>query len=130
LRTAEQRTDIDQSTALLQGYVDFAVEHKGHFRVMFRFDLTHIDEDSTLAAVADDSFGVLVDHVQRELGDNAPLDDIRDRVAAMWSIAHGMATLLIDGTLEHKVGPVTDRQALVRAIAARSGLAGPRKAQP
>ena len=130
LRTAEQRTDIDQSTALLQGYVDFAVEHKGHFRVMFRFDLTHIDEDSTLAAVADDSFGVLVDHVQRELGDNAPLDDIRDRVAAMWSIAHGMATLLIDGTLEHKVGPVTDRQALVRAIAAHSGLAGPTKAQP
>jgi AcrR family transcriptional regulator len=130
LRTAEQRTDIDQSTALLQGYVDFAVEHKGHFRVMFRFDLTHIAEDSTLAAVADDSFGVLVDHVQRELGDSAPVDDIRDRVAAMWSIAHGMATLLIDGTLEHKVGPVTDRQALVRAIAAHSGLAGPSKAQP
>jgi hypothetical protein len=65
-----------------------------------------------------------------ELGDSAPLDDIRDRVAAMWSMAHGMATLLIDGTLEHKVGPVTDRQALVRAIAAHSGLAGPSKAQP
>jgi hypothetical protein len=38
--------------------------------------------------------------------------------------------LLIDGTLEHKVGPVTDRQALVRAIAAHSGLAGPRGAHP
>ena len=31
LRAAEQRTDIDQSTALLHGYVDFALEHKGHF---------------------------------------------------------------------------------------------------
>lgn len=130
LRAAEQRTDVDPSTALMQGYVDFALEHKGHFRVMFRFDLTHIAEDPTLAAVADDSFDVLVDHVQRELGDSAPVDDIRDRVVAMWSIAHGMATLLIDGTLEHKVGHVTDRQALVRAIAAHSGLAGPRKGRP
>jgi len=124
LRAAEQRTDIDQSTALLNGYVDFALEHKGHFRVMFRNDLTGIDEDPVLATVADESFDVLIDHVQRVLGESASVDDIRDRTITMWSLAHGLATLLIDGPLESKVGSVTDRQALVRAVAAHSGLAG------
>ncbi|MFZ4812495.1 MAG: TetR/AcrR family transcriptional regulator [Ilumatobacteraceae bacterium] len=124
LRAAEQRTDIDQSTALLNGYVDFALEHKGHFRVMFRNDLTGIDEDPVLATVADESFDVLIDHVQRVLGESASVDDIRDRTITMWSLAHGLANLLIDGPLESKVGSVTDRQALVRAIAAHSGLAG------
>ena len=125
LRAAEQRTDIDSSTALLHGYVDFAIGHKGHFRVMFRNDLTHIGDDPTLAKVADESFDVLIDHVQRALGESASVDDIRDRTVTMWSVAHGLATLLMDGPLEHKVGPVLDREALVRAIAAHTGLADP-----
>jgi AcrR family transcriptional regulator len=130
LHTAEQRADIDQPTALLQGYVDFALEHKGHFRIMFRNDLTGIDEDPVLAAVAEESFDVLIDHVQRALGESASVEHIRDRTVTMWSLAHGLATLLIDGPLESKVGPVSDRHALMRAVAAHSGLAGPRSDQP
>lgn len=123
LRAAEQRTDMDGSTALLLGYVDFAVEHTGHFRVMFRSDLTRIEDTTELARVADESFDVLVDHVQDVLGERATVEEIRDRVITMWSLAHGLATLLIDGPLEDKLGPVVDREALVRAIAASSGLA-------
>jgi hypothetical protein len=37
----------------------------------------------------------------------------------MWSVAHGLATLLIDGPLEHKIGKVSDRRALVRSVANR-----------
>jgi hypothetical protein len=37
----------------------------------------------------------------------------------MWAAAHGLATLLIDGPLEHKIGKVSDRRALVRAVAYR-----------
>lgn len=126
LRRAAGRTDVDTSTALLGGYVDFAVEHPGHFRVMFRADLTHIGENPELAAAGDESFDVLVDHVQQLLGDGATVDEIRNRVTAMWSLAHGLATLLIDGPLEHKLGTVTDRQALIRAVAAETGLTSPR----
>ena len=129
LKAAAQRDDLDSATAMLQGYVDFALEHKGHFRVMFRSDLAHIDDDPDLAAVAGESYEVLVDEVQRELGPDASADDVRHRVAAMWSLAHGLATLLIDGPLEAELGPVTDRQALVRAVAATSGLAS-RRTQP
>lgn len=127
MRSALQRTDVDAATALLAAYVDFAVDHTGHFRVMFRPDLTHIDEYPELAAVGDESFDVLVDHVREVLGEDATVDDIRNRVVAMWSIAHGLATLLIDGPLVNKVGPVVDRAALIKAVAAESGMAAPQK---
>lgn len=126
LRAAEQGDDLDPSTALLQAYVDFALEHKGHFRVMFRADLVGIGEHPDLAAVADESFDVLVDHVSRVLGPKASVADIRDRVVTMWSVAHGLATLLIDGPLESKLGFVGDRRELVRAVSVHSGMSVPR----
>lgn len=126
LRAAAQRVDVDTPTALLQGYVGFALDHKGHFRVMFRTDLTGVGENVELTAVADESFDVLVDYVARTLGPRASVVDIRDRAVTMWSIAHGLATLLLDGPLEHKLGPVTDLHALVRNVAIQSGMAGTR----
>jgi AcrR family transcriptional regulator len=122
LRAAERRNDVDTATALLEGYVEFALQHTGHFRVMFRTDLTEIHDNADLASVADESFDVLVDYVQRDLGPRASVEEIRDRVVTMWSLAHGLATLLIEGPLEHKVGPTTDLRALVRAVAAQSGV--------
>ena len=130
LRAAEQRADVDTATALLEAYVDFAVEHTGHFRVMFRPDLTHIDEHPELAAVGDESFDVLLEYVRRVLGPTASVDDIRNRVVAMWSVAHGLATLLIDGPLANKVGPVPDRSALIRAVCAATGLGAPQHDEP
>jgi hypothetical protein len=38
----------------------------------------------------------------------------------MWSLAHGLATLIIDGPLENKIGKVSDRRALVRSVAQRA----------
>ena len=110
----------DAGVALLEAYVEFALSHRGHFRVMFRRDLCEIENDPELKAVADESFDALVDHVRRELGDEASIDDIRARATSMWSLAHGLATLLIDGPLEDKVGPIKDRRALIHAVAVQS----------
>jgi len=117
----------DPTTALLEAYVNFALDHRGHFRVMFRPDLCAISENRELERIADRSFDVLVDHVRDLLGPKAPLKDIRARAAAMWSLAHGLSTLLIDGPLENKIGPVSSRRALIRAVAEQSGLASPKK---
>jgi AcrR family transcriptional regulator len=117
----------DPTTALLEAYVNFALDHRGHFRVMFRPDLCAIADSPELQRIADGSFDVLVDHVRDLLGPKAPLKDIRARAAAMWSMAHGLSTLLIDGPLEAKIGPVSSRRALIRAVAEQSGLASPKK---
>jgi AcrR family transcriptional regulator len=115
-------TSPDAAISLLEAYVEFALEHRGHFRVMFRRDLCEMDGDLELEAVADASFDVLVDHVRAELGPTASIDDIRARAASMWSLAHGLATLMIDGPLEDKIGPITDRRALIHAVAIQSRL--------
>lgn len=131
LRNAERRQDVDTATALLEGYVEFALQHTGHFRVMFRADLTEMHESAELVRVADESFDVLVDHVEHVLGPRATVDEIRDRVVTMWSLAHGLATLLIEGPLEDKVGPIVDRRALIRSVASQSKLgADPRRTPP
>jgi hypothetical protein len=67
----------------------------------------------------------LVDHVQTVLGPSATLSDIRAHATAMWSLAHGLATLLIDGPLEAKVGEIADRRAFIRAVGAQTGLGKP-----
>ncbi len=122
LREAANSGADDPAVAMLDRYVEFALSHRGHFRVMFRPDLNGLAESPELATTAEAAFNVLVDHVERTLGAKASLEDLRARVTAMWALAHGLAVLLIDGPLEAKLGPVADRAALVRAVAAQSGL--------
>ena len=117
----------DPTTALLEAYVGFALDHRGHFRVMFRPDLCTIGDNPELQRVADASFDVLVDFVRDVLGPKASINDIRARATAMWALAHGLATLLIDGPLENKIGRIGSRRALVRAVAEQSGMAAPKK---
>ena len=112
-----------QAEAMLEAYVDFALANPGHFRVMFRRDLCEMEDDPELRGFADAAFDMLVDHVRGSLGDGASISEIRARATAMWSLAHGLAMLLIEGPLEHKVGPITDRRAFIRSIARQSGLA-------
>ena len=118
LRAAMSAPDAD--VALFEAYVEFALTHRGHFRVMFRRDLCEMENDEELRAVADASFDVLVDLVRSELGDKASIDDIRARATSMWSLAHGLSTLLIDGPLEDKIGPIKNRRALIHAVAVQS----------
>ena len=108
--------------ALLESYVEFALANPGHFRVMFRSDLCDIDNAPDLRVFADAAFDTLVDHVRVQLGDGASINDIRARAAAMWSLAHGLATLIIEGPLEKKIGPITERRAFIRSVGKQSGL--------
>ena len=123
--SAPRRTDEDADPAIrmLERYVTFALRNKGYFRVMFRSDLCNMGDLTELQEAADESFDTLISLVSEVLGDSATVDDIRVMATTMWSVAHGLATLLIDGPLEHKIGTVRDRRELVRAVA-RQTLAG------
>jgi hypothetical protein len=112
--------DTENCVRLCERYVDFAIANKGHFRVMFRADLCQIGESPETQKAADDAFDTLLDAVSEMVGDSASIDEIRVQATAMWSLAHGLATLIIDGPLENKIGKVSDRRALVRSVAQRA----------
>ncbi|MFM8521524.1 MAG: TetR/AcrR family transcriptional regulator [Acidimicrobiaceae bacterium] len=112
--------DNENCVRLCERYVDFAIANKGHFRVMFRADLCQMHESPETQKAADDAFATLLDAVSEMVGDSASLDEIRVQATAMWTLAHGLATLIIDGPLEKKIGRVSDRRALVRSVAQRA----------
>jgi AcrR family transcriptional regulator len=112
--------DSENCVRLCERYVDFAIANKGHFRVMFRADLCQIGESPETQKAADDAFATLLEAVSEMVGDSASIDEIRVQATAMWSLAHGLATLIIDGPLENKIGKVSDRRALVRSVAQRA----------
>ena len=112
--------DTENCVRLCERYVDFAIANKGHFRVMFRADLCQMHESPETEKAADDAFATLLEAVSEMVGDSASIDEIRVQATAMWSLAHGLATLIIDGPLENKIGKVSDRRALVRSVAQRA----------
>jgi len=116
---ARRDEDSNLAVRMCERYVDFALTNKGYFRVMFRSDLCQMDESPETQRAADEAFDTLLFAVSEILGSSASIDEIRVQATAMWSVAHGLATLLIDGPLEHKIGKVSDRRALVRSVANR-----------
>lgn len=105
------------STSMCEAYVHFALRHRGHFRVMFRSDLCNLENYPGALVQADLAFGVLLDEVNSVLGDNANETLARAQTTYMWSVAHGLATLLLDGPLEKKLGGIADVNALVTQVA-------------
>ena len=108
--------DPDIVIRMLERYVNFALTHTGYYRVMFRSDLCKIAESSEVQKIADAAFDTLIDAVQSIIGDAGSVDDIRIVATTMWSVAHGLATLLIDGPLEMKIGTLSDRKKLIHAV--------------
>jgi len=112
--------DMSQSPtreSMFVAYVQFALRHPGHFRVMFRKDICNLENYPNTLAQADRAFGVLADFVATTLGESASVDEIRLTTTYMWSVAHGLATLLLDGPLEKKIGDIPNVDEFVMNVA-------------
>ena len=103
--------------ALCESYVRFALNHRGHFRVMFRTDLCDMSSYPNAAIQADRAFGILYDEVVAMVGLDADESTVQTQTAYMWSVAHGLSTLLIDGPLLKKIGSVQDMNQLIKNVA-------------
>ena len=103
--------------ALCESYVRFALNHRGHFRVMFRTDLCDMASYPNAAIQADRAFGILYDEVVAMVGLDADELAVQTQTAYMWSVAHGLSTLLIDGPLLKKIGSVQDMDQLIKNVA-------------
>lgn len=90
---------VDRLSAAGEAYVDFALTHRAHFRVMFRPELADRSQFSELEETAHCVFQDLVDLVTEAHG-YLPTDTDREHfVLLAWSMCHGLASLIIDGPL-------------------------------
>jgi AcrR family transcriptional regulator len=105
------------TAAMCEAYVHFALAQKGHFRVMMRTDLCSLEDYPSALIQADRAFNALRNEVIVILGQDAHDDVANAHTAYMWSVAHGLATLLLDGPLLKKLSSVADVNALVTQVA-------------
>ncbi len=79
-------------------YVDFAITHPAHFRVMF--SPTLLDESNPeLGDARQTTFAELRTGVD-QMAAPGPVEDAAAAVVAAWAIVHGIATLAISGNLD------------------------------
>ncbi|MFI6362446.1 TetR/AcrR family transcriptional regulator [Nocardia sp. NPDC050630] len=90
-------------TALAETYVRFSQENPGYFRLMFRPELSQPDKHPDARVAGDAAFDVLADTIGDAVADGLLPADKADTLAVMWwSLAHGMASLWLDGQLEKR----------------------------
>ena len=97
----------DPLASCLRTYVRFALEHKGHYRVMFRSDICGIVTHEPARVAADRAYLALLDLATKVDPERSADGDTLTLPIALWSSAHGLATLLIDGPLAAKLPPET-----------------------
>jgi len=110
----------DQFVASGVGYVDFALANRALFKLMFASDRPRFG-DPDLSAAGERAFGVLVGDVAGLRGDDPRRSrDGRLDIAAAWGLVHGLATLLISGSLTLLDADVAaDRDGVLRALIER-----------
>ena len=108
------RPSIDSN--MCESYVHFALQNPGHFRVMMRNDLCQLANYPSAAFEANRAFDILVDEVKLLLGEGADNEVIKTQTAYMWSVGHGLATLLLDGPLELKLEGIDDMNAFIHQV--------------
>ena len=97
-------------------YVRFALDHPGHFAVMFRPDLLHTDDPDL--AVARTRAGDVLRAGVAELPADRRGGDPADAQLAAWSLVHGFASLWLDGALTGSdLATTADPEGLARRVA-------------
>lgn len=103
----QQALDGDDRPArrCFEAYLRTALEHPGHFRIMFRADLCGVTTHAVARSAADAAYRLLQQLVERTIGAATDRRTAAAWSSLMWSSAHGFATLLLDGPLAMKVDP-------------------------
>ena len=109
-------TEMPAAKAGFIAYLNFAREHVGHFRVMFRNDICGVSTHASTQTAADYAFEELRLMVSRITGPEIDTNKAFAFAAMLWSLSHGLATLVIDGPLPNKVPPSTDLESQIQAV--------------
>lgn len=97
LQMAEDATGLkDTSTrvrALMTSYIRFACDNKALFRLMFGREVADMKKYPTLAMTAGKSYSLISAALAKREGDTA---DTPILSVAVWSLCHGLTTLLLE----------------------------------
>jgi AcrR family transcriptional regulator len=83
--------------AMVLAYVEFARRHKAYFQLMFRPELSQPEKHPDARTAGDAAFAVLTDVVA-----DCGVSDPDGLAVSLWAFAHGLASLAIDGQLDHR----------------------------
>ena len=88
--------------AMGRAYVEFALGNPAYFQAMFRADAVPLDRYADARKREDEAFGKLVDGIAQAFA-NRPVE-VRQAIAvACWAMVHGLATLILEGSLARKL---------------------------
>jgi AcrR family transcriptional regulator len=95
-----------------RAYVEFALRNPAYFQAMFRADAVPLDRYPEARKREEETFGRLVESIGQAFA-NQP-DEVRQSIAvASWAMVHGLATLILEGSLARKLKIPKARQGQV-----------------
>lgn len=96
-------------------YVRFALDHPALFQLMFRREMVDLDNFQDAHDTAQATFELPLS-VIAAAHDKEPEDSINETIAC-WSMAHGLATLMLEGKMPELLGETReDQDARVRDV--------------
>lgn len=99
-----------KNRAMGEGYIRFALNHPELFRLMFRSEMCDLSLYPAATAKAERCFNLPVE----VLGVSGKMEDKSNPdltpVIASWAMAHGLATLLLEGKLGETFGNTRDQR--------------------
>ena len=95
--------------AMGRAYVEFALRNPAYFQAMFRADAVPLDRYPEARKREDEAFGKLVEGIDRAFR-KQPAEVRRTIAIACWAMVHGLATLILEGSLARKLGIPRARQ--------------------
>lgn len=85
-------------------YVRFALDHPGHYAVMF--DRSLVDPDNAELTEAQDAAGAELRRGVDTLDDPRALQDPQAAALAAWSLVHGFSLLWLNGAIDDDADPI------------------------
>jgi AcrR family transcriptional regulator len=88
--------------AMGRAYVEFALRNPAYFQAMFRADAVPLDRYPDARKREDEAFGKLVGGIGQAFAQHPA--NVRQAIAiACWATVHGLATLILEGSLARKL---------------------------
>jgi AcrR family transcriptional regulator len=128
IEQAEHTAGCDASPALWlremgRAYVEFALQRPAHFRIMFRPELVNPERCPNAKAAGDACFRMVTNIVHAAVDAGVPAQPSEAALVAMlWSLAHGLAGLILDGPLARKQPEVDPAQQIEDVFSALQGM--------